>query len=242
MIKTLKDEGQFHFDLFDSMNLLRKFIGDKDGACIPCELSYILKQDVSNNTHNCLGCSFNKIFNNAYRVIYEHVTLSMSPTHGHKINREFVLYNCFHWLNLAVEQIKYIREVLESKGLDSKALDTDKYFDGLHQVNKITNLFKHPKVFAFTHHLEYIFEYETPNLGKYQKVEFSEVYEYFCGKKLTNEKKLELFETYKNKIIAIELPSLKKLIGDFLSDFTKILLVISKSEDYIVVLSNESNL
>lgn len=242
MTKKFIDQIQFYSDLTNSEELLRQILDNKECPCVPCEISKILKQDTGSLSHNCLGCSFNKILNNAHRTMYEHMTLSTSTTHGYEINREFLLYNTFHWLNLVVEQVKFIKEVIHLNGVNSDSLDTDKYFDGFRQVNKITNLFKHPKVFAFTHHLEYIFEYETPDMDKYEKVKFSDIFEYFTGSKKKDSEKKEYFERYANKIIAIELKPLNVLMLNFLLDFVKFVEEIRNNDEYIKILSNYSNL
>lgn len=239
---TEKDMKEFNSDIENAMNKLNEFLGVSDGYCKPCEIGEILNSVVDSGYHNCIGCSFKLAFINAKRTLYEHLIV----TNDNKDNwdMKFVLHNYFSWLNLIVEQVKNIANVLKSNKINSNKINIHNgLFEGLFLANKMTNMFKHPKALAFTHHLMYVMEYHRKDLGLYERVQFDDILPYFTGSNKNKSYTAELlFDNYANKIIAVELNRIEDITSEFINDFSKFIEIIRNDNDYINFLSQSSNL
>lgn len=213
----------------ECFEIFSKHMLDEMGEPVACNLHEAFG-NISETSHNCLGCNFADSINLILRYLRRNNELDDIQ---HDVSTYiFLLY-------LFVERIDMVFRIIKLPDIDKE----NDYFV-FRQIRRWANFIKHPKSFILTHHPEFDFE----NSDKIYDKKFSQIindefvfnyYKGYSNNNIQREKNEELYNLLRNsQDVIVIFPDLEILTYNFCCSFNKFIDLVKNNRDYNDILNN----
>ena len=188
--------------------IYEKLITGNDGYHTGCKI-YTALTEINSSQHNCLGCQFMDLHDTIYNNF-----LSIDAS---RLTEKFYFQTYIFCLYQNVERIYEMFEIINP---GEQNIHFTSFFHSNFKTVKLIkrwmNFIKHPKAFQLTHHPQYCFEYQAPEVIDGTVLDSASIEKYYQGGKRNK----ELTKLLMNKDdVVVVMPNLIEITEGFCIEF-----------------------